>query len=203
MPNVPNLPGVPALTSFASTVIALLTGDLVPPIVGAQRSVWGVFSDGFNVIDADSVIDFELKQDNQISNYPVEKGAFVSYDKIQLPTEIRIRFAQGGTLTDRQDFLESIDAVMNTTDLYDVVTPEATYLGYNFIHRDFRRTSRAGLGLIVVDLWLEEVRETSTATFTNTQTPAIAGQQGNGTAQPQPPSAAVQQNFSNGTWGYL
>jgi hypothetical protein len=203
MPDVPNLPGVPALTSFSAAVIALLTADLVPPIVGAAAPRWGVFLDGVNVIDAESVIDFELKQDNPISTYPVEQGAFVSYDKVQMPTEIRVRFAQGGSLTDRQNFLDSIDAVMNTTDLYDVVTPEATYLSYNFIHRDFRRTSKAGLGLIVVDLWLEEVRVTSAATFTNTQSPTVSGQQGNGTAQPSAPSAAVQQNFDSGAWGYL
>ena len=106
----------------------------------------------------------------------------------------------GGSIANRQAFLASIDAVMNTTDLYDVVTPETVYTGYNFTHRDLDRTSDKGNGLITVNLWLIEIRETSTATFSNTQQPAEAGQQNSGNVQPQPTTSYIDQNFSNGNW---
>lgn len=185
MANVPHVPGVPALPSYSSGVISLLTRDLVSLLLGGIGIQWGIFRSGIPVIFADSTVSFELKQDFPISDYPVEDGGFQSYDKVQLPTDIRIRMATGGSVARRQAFLATIEAVMNTTDLYDVLTPETVYLGYNFVHRDFRRTAQNGLGLIVVDLWLTEVRVTSTATFTNTKQPGDAGSQSIGHVQPQ------------------
>lgn len=196
MPNVPNLPGVPPLASFSSTTFDLLTSDVITALTGAALPVWGIYLDGEPVIAADNTIDFEFKQDNPISNYPVEQGGFQTYDKVQLPADIRMRFSAGGSETNRQDFLSSIDAVMNTTDLYDVVTPEVVYTSYNFTHRDFKRTSQNGVGLITVDLWLEEVRVSAPATFSNTQQPSEASQQGNGNVQAQTPPQAVETKVS-------
>jgi len=103
--------------------------------------------------------------------------------------------------------------VMNTTDLYDVVTPEQTLTSYNFTHRDWRRMARNGVGLIQVDLWLTEVRTTSTTTFSsstssmpqgtnlqNTQQPGDAAQIGNGNVPPQDANLYIQQQFSSGSW---
>lgn len=201
MPNVPNVPGVPPLSSYIPNSIALLTQDLISFLIGGTAQQWGIFLDGESVIAADNTISFEYKQDFPVSDYRVEQGGFQSYDKVQLPGDIRMRFSCGGSVSDRQDFLASIDAVMNTTDLYDVLTPEEVYLSYNFVHRDInKRTASNGVGLVVVDLWLTEIRESSTATFSNTQQPGDAGKQNTGNVQPQAPSTAVQQNFSNGTW---
>jgi|GEM_PF-2601551 len=214
MPNVPNAPGVPPLSSFVTTALALLTDDLIPPLFGASPTVWGVFLNGEAVIESDNTISVEFVQDFPISNYPVEQGAFLSYDKVQLPATIRVRVSAGGSESNRQAFLASIDAVMNTTDLYDVVTPEQTFTSYNFTHRDWRRMARNGVGLIQVDLWLTEVRTTSTTTFSssstssmpqgtnlqNTQQPGDAAQIGNGNVQPQDANLYIQQQFSSGSW---
>ena len=196
MANVPNVAGVPPLASFAEDVVGLLVADAIGLLLGSSTPQWGIFLDGLPVIAAENTISFEYKQDFPVSDYPVEDGGFQSYDKVQLPGDIRMRFSCGGSVEDRQNFLASIDAVMNTTDLYDVVTPEAVYLSYNFVHRDFRRTAQNGVGLIVVDIWLTEIRVTSTATFTNTQQPGNAGQQNIGNQQPQTPDATFDQRFS-------
>jgi hypothetical protein len=182
---VPKVPGVPALASFATDAIALLTSDLVSGLLGAVEPQWGIFLDGVNVLAADNTVTFSLRQDLPISDYPTENGGFQTYNKVQLPTDIRMRFSAGGDDAARQAFLDSIDAVMNTVDLYDVVTPEKTFVNYNFTHRDFDRAADQGVGLIVVDLWLQEVRTTATSSFSNTQQPGIAGQQSAGAVQPQ------------------
>jgi hypothetical protein len=193
MPNVPNVPGVPRLTSFSSGTVALLVADVVAAIA-AVTSVprWGVLLAGVPVIDADSFVSLGLRQDFPVSDYQVEKGAFQSYNKVQLPTEIRVRYSAGGSDASRQAFLNSIDAVMNTVDLYDVLTPERLYTGYNFTHRDFERTAKNGVGLITVDLWLTQIREGATATFSSTQRPGQAAQQGVGAVQPQATSPTSQ-----------
>lgn len=196
MANVPNVPGVPPLPNYGANNIELLAADLISTFGSLFGSPWGVFLNGFPVIEADNTVSFELKQDSPISDYQVEPNGFQSYDKIQLPSEIRVQMSAGGDDTNRQNFLESIAAVMNTVDLYDVVTPEEVYQSYNFTHRDFRRSAQNGVGLITVDLWLKEVRVSSTATFQNTQQPGDAGQKGGGNVQPQTPSQAVQADVS-------
>lgn len=200
MANVPKVPGVPSLGAYAASLITLLIDDVINLVIGGSENVWGIYLDGDRVIEADSLAAFDLRQDNPISDYQVEDGGFQSYDKVQLPTEIRVRVACGGDIAARQTFLQSIDAVMNTTDLYDVVTPEAVYPSYNFTHRDFRRSGDQGNGLIVVDLWLTQVRESAQASFTNTQTPGGAGQQNSGNVQPQTPSGTISNGFSDGNF---
>lgn len=185
MPNIPNVPGVPSLTSYLASAVTLLVADtigLISSILFGPQ--WGIFLNGVPVLVADSTVSFEFRQDFPISDYPTEQGGFQSYNKVQLPADIRMRVAAGGSEFKRQAFLDSIDRVINTTDLYDVVTPEKVYLSYCFTHRDFRRSATNGVGLIIVDLWLTEVRVSSAATFTNTQQPGNAGAQALGNVQP-------------------
>lgn len=197
MPFVPNLPGVPALTSFAPiSSLSVLASDAVSALINFLFPQWGIFLFGIPVLFYDSQVSFEYRQDWPISNYPVEQGGFQSYDKARLPSEIRIRLSAGGSVFNRQAFLATIDAVMNTTDLYDVVTPEQVFLSYNFTHRDLVRTADQGVGLIVVDLWLTEVIETSTALFQNTQAPGQAGQFGAGQSSPTPPTSSEQSSIT-------
>lgn len=195
MPNIPNLPGVPNLSSYSASTIILMTADILRFFGVPSVPQWGIFRSGIPVLVADSVVSFEIKQDFSISDYPVEQGSFQSYNKVQLPTDIRVQLACGGDDAKRQAFLYAIDAVINTTDLYDVVTPERVYVGYNFSHRDFRRNAKNGVGLLLVDLWMTEIRQTGTATFTNTQQPGVAGAQATGNVQPQEPSPAFVQAF--------
>lgn len=173
----------------------VLVSDVISAILGASfQQQWGIFLDGEAVIAADNQISFEYKQEFPISTYPVEDGGFQSYDKVQLPAQIRCRFSAGGSVLNRQAFLSSIDDQMNTTDLYDVVTPETVYPGYNFTHREFPREAQS-VGLIVVDLWLTEIRQSATSEFQSTQQPGAAGQQSSGFVTAKPISSLESQQF--------
>lgn len=58
-----------------------------------------------------STIEFDFDQEWAIADYPIESGGFFSYDKVQLPFDIRVKLASGGTVTQRQAFLNSIFAI--------------------------------------------------------------------------------------------
>lgn len=192
MPQVPNVPGVPALSSYAEDDIALLFADVLTAIFDVLfPQQWGIFLDGVPVLSYDNQVNFGYSQDWKISTYPVEQGSFQTYDKIQLPSEIRCRFSAGASVTNRQEMLDSIDAVMNTTDLYDVVTPEEVYLGYNFMHRDYDRQAER-VGLIEIDVTLMEVLETATAQFQDTLDPTTSGQVGLGNVSADPTPGGTQ-----------
>jgi hypothetical protein len=74
---------------------------------------------------------------------------------------------KGGTKEARKRFLDSLDAIAETLTLYDIVTPEKTYLGVNVVRvENSRRGARGAYFLSEVDVYFREVR-TITATYTN------------------------------------
>lgn len=195
-PNVPIAPGVPALVrstlSAVPDVIQLLTGDAPSLFAGLEPSQWGLFLNGAPVVTAESVLSFEFKKSYEIASFQVEKGAFESYDKVQRPFDVRLRFSTGADAAARQELLATTDAAVNSLDLVDAVTPLKTYQSINPKYYSYRQTAVNGVGLLTVDVFCEEVRVTGTSSFTNAQqvgnpTPAAAS----GTANGQPVSASI------------
>src|SRR6185312_15922270 len=96
------------------------------------------------VIVPDTVPRFEYRGEARVSDYPVEQGAFASYNKVQVPFEIRMTMVCSGlnlvqkgaqavrdavglsigqNLMLRTDFLDTLDYMRLTTDLFVIVTP--------------------------------------------------------------------------------
>lgn len=200
MPNVPRAPGVPSLIGYAADALILLAADALSALLGFGSPRWGIYLDGALALEVNSFVSFDYKQDWAISDYPVEDGGFQSYDKVQLPFDVRVRVTSGGSAAERQALIDEVTDIANSLELYDVVTPERVYSSVNVSHFDIHRTATGGVGMIVCDIWFLEIRVTSTAAFTNTQQPGDAGQQNIGNVQPQAPESSVQQNFDNGNW---
>lgn len=188
-PFVPNVPGVPALLRDVLRPVEdviLMVEDTLDFLFGfGGGPEWGVFLDGQQIVAADSVVSLEFREAWVISDYPLEEGAFENYDKVQTPFAVKVRFAGGGDVSSRADFLDSISSVMGDLELYDVVTPEKVYTSVNFERQDYRRTATSGAGLISVDVWFTQVNVTAQAAFSDTQAPSGAGQTNAGTVQPQ------------------
>lgn len=163
MADIPNVAGVPALlTGFASAAssgnIGLMVSDLVSFAFGSVGDQWGIFQNGASVVSADNVLSVDFKRDWAIADYPLEGGKFETYGKVQIPFMPRVRFSAGGDMANRQALLDSIEAIAGDFLKYDVATPEKTYTNVNIHHYDYHRAANSGVGLIVVDVWLQEVR---------------------------------------------
>lgn len=172
---------------------------------------WGLFEEGKSQIEADNVIGFEYRQDWVVADFPLEDGAFESYDKVETPFDARIQFSCGGSLEARTGFLASIAAIAGNLKLYDAVTPVKTYSSVNVVHFDYKQTAQNGVGLMVVDVFLEQIRNTAEASFstasssdeppTPTKTPApkaasAAPQKNGGTKQPQAIKKSDQSSYA-------
>lgn len=197
MASVPLTSDDPSVTQFVST---------------AQ---WGLYKDGKPVIAADTVTALGLKATSEVSNYPLEPGAATinqnlplsvqSYNKVQLPFSGRVKFSTGGSQSDRVDFLNSVEAAKQSLDLYDLVMPEKTYPSVNVTDYEFDRRAAAGLGLLSVDIAVEEIRITAAATFTNVKNPVSASPVNDGVApiSPAPPDQVTKiQSRMNGGGGW-
>ena len=183
--SVPNVPGVPAVV-FAPVIGLInqfLTGDTLGLFPGASNPGWGIYSGGSAVVHAETVLTFDYRQQWAIADYPIEGGSFESYDKVATPFDARFRFATGGSETQRQELLSSIKSIAGNTQLYTVVTPEAVYQNVNITHYDYSRAAQNGLGLIVVDVWAQEIRVAASGGTFSTQDPTSAPQVNGGSVQ--------------------
>jgi hypothetical protein len=227
MAAVPNVPGVPILPSYSIEETTLLFSDAALVIARALQPQWGIYQNnqaiiassvaaqlglgsllsaansitslfGFNATSNFSVVDFDYKQEWTVSTYPVEQGGFQSYDKVQLPFDVKMRVAAGGSQSNRQALLDTITSIANSITLYDVYTPEEFYANCSVTHVDYKRTAQNGVGLILADIWLMEIRNTSTTTYGNTSTPAIAGQQNSGSVGTTSPTSSQETGVASG-----
>lgn len=209
-PLVPKVPGVPALArnasnsgSFAKTIIGVigsLTGDFdflnsdgpgVSSLTQAPR--WGLFDEsGAQIITPDSFLGLDTLKEYRVSDYPIEEGGFESYNKVEVPFVGKVIFAKGGDEASRTQFLTECQDAAKSLDLYTLVTPEISYPKVNVTHVDYRRTSTNGVTMLTVEIWVEEIRNTVTATFSNTQAPEGAAVVNDGGVQPKTPSPAIQ-----------
>lgn len=185
-PNVPNVPGVPAVPRLAgalSAVVQLLTADSQSLFAGLDGPVWGLFLNNAPVVTAETVVSFDFKKGSTITSAPIEGGGFESYNKVRKPFDVRIRFATGGSASDRAALLATVDEVCDSLDLVDAVTPETIYPSVNPLYYDYRRTAEKGLTLLQVDVFCEQVRVRASSTFTTTNTgaPAAASSSATGT----------------------
>lgn len=196
-PNVPFAAGVPAVLrnpfSASQSPQSLLTGDSpsVSNIANTGVSQWGIFDQSnTQVIVPDSFKSLSYKHGWRIPNYPMEQGAFQSYNKVQMPYEPRVVFTKGGTVADKNTFLEELETIADSIDLYSVVTPEYTYTNVSVEHIDYQRTATNGASLLTVEISLQEIRITTPGAFSNTAAPSGADVTNDGTVQTGSPNSA-------------
>jgi hypothetical protein len=190
MPNVPQVPGVPNLSSYASNAVTLIVADAVSFLFGGgAQDRWGVFQDGAVAFDYDSFNGLSFRKDFVVADYPVEapgsgqSSGFMSYDKVEMPFECRVRLISGGSEADREALLVQVENAAQTLDLFDVVTPERLYEDCNIVRYSYERTAVDGVGVIKIDVTFQQIRTSETSAFSNTKQPGSAAQVGGGTVQ--------------------
>lgn len=194
-PNVPKLPGVPQLNrsnSFPAGPPPALSGVIaVGRLLQAflAKPVWGIYANdpprtatvpdddiptvtvranSNPLVRPDNIRRFNYKNEWNVSDFPVQEGGFGSYNKVNNPFEIQLRLTKGGSLKDRTTFLNQIEAIAGTTDLYKILTPEKTYLSVNVTRWELTREEEKGAYFLAeVDISLREIRFVA-AEYTNT-----------------------------------
>lgn len=200
IPGVPLLPlgaAAPAVTLIASEAISSLLWQAAqsPP-------AWGVFDgQGNQVLFPDSVLEFSNRQEYEISNFPVQAGSFASYNKVIRPFEVQLRFSKAGTQDDRSAFLQALDALASSLDLYTITTPERVYLNVNLERYEvIRRGAKGAYFLTEVDAYFLQILEvqpqytTTAVQLPNAQSDAAQPTSNVGNVQPQTPSSQETQD---------
>ena len=198
-PSVPNSPGVPLIPRIpsASTVGTSLLGAAVGALWSAlqQETNWGIWDKkkGKYLGDVSTVSGFlgglldsiglgstlstnsvDFSQETKISETPIEKGSFASYNKVQIPANPVVTLCLTGSEDNRKNFLQAIQDACLSTDLYDVYTPEKTYTDYSIERYRYERRAERGKTLMVVEISLKEIRQV-TAKYKDSKDPKDPG----------------------------
>ena len=126
---------------------------------------------GADVFTPTSWISVERLSDAAISNAPVEKGSFSSYNKVRRPADLRVIFTLEGwtgytgavaNLTNlstlsRQTLINTLDVMMASANTYDIETPDTTYTSYDLVHYGYKTTAASGVTLLTVEAYFQEV----------------------------------------------
>ena len=226
-PNVPNYPGVPQLmrpidAAVAQVPVLAIGLGSFANILGQslqQTPQWGIFDAqgnqlGINsnttpsilsVLEGSSVptlstYGFDFVKEMVVSGFPTEGGGFANYNKVEQPATPVVTLILDGSSGYRTNFLNAIDAACKSTNLYSVVTPEVTYVGYTMERYTYARRAQRGASLIIVDISMKESRSVM-ATFTTSivapQNPTSTPQVNNGMTQPTTPDTSTLQKLSN------
>lgn len=213
-PSVPKLPGVPSIPRSASFPPIVRAGlGIVQGLLWRMfqvQSKWGIFdvtgkplgdpekftgilgsaaeSIGLGATLSTGAV--EYSKETRISDFPVERGSFASYNKVEMPSNPVVTMCFQGSESERRAFLDAIDEACKSTDIYDVITPEVQYLGYSLERYNYSRRSEKGATLLIVEITLKEIREVVSSYSASAQVKepkdvAATPQEDTGKVQPQ------------------
>lgn len=206
-PSVPNYPGVPAIPRTAPGVPSIdISIGVGPELVSVSQlePQWGIYTQDENLIYTPtdggtlSVLSFGFERSMQVSDFPIEANntnqgaAFASFNKVFIPSNPVLTLALSGTELEKTAFLTAIDTACQSTDLYNVYTPDAEYSsrvnGACTIERySYQRTATHGATMLNVEVSLKQVLQV-TAALTNVPAGTT------GITSPQSPSATSATN---------
>lgn len=186
-----NADGSPTLLQGPAhiTDLQLAKTDSTDSRFQSVSDAWGIYLNGARVMEADTVLGIEYRHESRVANFPMEQGAFSSYDKVEMPFGVRVRLAKGGTETERSDFLAEVETARSSLNLYDVASPEYAFLGTSLTALSYSRHATNGAGLLVVELTFEEIRQTAVSKFApaTVKSPGAADPTPGGAPQPTKP----------------
>lgn len=187
-PDVPDVPGVPPVLRGISSAVQAFSSlaasvDQLAAAFGLSLD-WGIYTAfGTPAVTADNVMAVEVDQEYAVSDFPLEQGAFSTYNKVRKPKQYRVVLTRGGSDSDRASFLRAVDAACASMSLFIVSTPEVMYPSVTLERYNYRRESKNGATLLTVEISALEVRLTAVDQFTNTQAPGGASAVNTGAVQ--------------------
>ena len=164
----PNLPGVPPRKSTTIATAATLAAPAINLLLDLLKPKWLILNaDGHTVALApDSFLGIDYKAESNVSTYPIEQGAFNSYNKVKSPFNAIIKVSKGSSLNmlgnnsnakSRSDFIATLESMADDRYTYIIKTPEKTYTNVNLVGHDYRRGADSGSGILIVNLHFVQI----------------------------------------------
>ncbi|WAT10155.1 hypothetical protein [Rouxiella badensis] len=159
-----------SLTSILSSV--LKPGySITVATVDSNSSFKASFTANTEVFTPTSWVGFERSSDAAVSNAPIQKGSFTSYNKVRRPGDIRLTFTLEGwtgysgaipnltnlTTLSREKLINLLDMMIASANTYTIETPDTTFGSCDLVHYDYQMKEGRGVTLMIVNAYFQEV----------------------------------------------
>ena len=115
--------------------------------------------------------EFSPRYETQVSDYPVEQGAFALYNKVRRPMTVRVTMIKTGSDLARFAWLAAIEQAEanNPLQLYTLVSPQGVFVDYTLTGLSYDTRRDKGSNLLYLELQFTQVQQivSSTGQFTN------------------------------------
>lgn len=159
--------GLNVLSSIASRL----------PKLNPPRPIYAILdSDSFVPLTVpDSWGEFAPRYESQISDYPVEQGAFAAYNKVRRPTGVTVTLVKTGSDVARFLWLSAIEQseLQSPNRLFTLISPQAIYVGYTIVGMSYETRQDRGSNMLHLTLQFSQVPQiaSSDASKSNTKAP--------------------------------
>jgi hypothetical protein len=123
----------------------------------------------------DSWGEFTPVYDSQVSDYPVEKGAFAVYNKVRRPIGVTVTLVKTGSDVARLTWLAAIQQseLQAPTRLFTLISPQSVYVDYTITGMSFETRQARGSNMLYLTVRFMEIAQipSSDDTKTNVQEP--------------------------------
>lgn len=151
---------------------------------------WGIYytEDGSEALTFDSFVGLTVKFESNTATDPIERGGFAAYNKVGSPAQLGVVIAKSGTPSELQETIDTVDELIASVDLLDIITPEMTYTEFSLTGADYDRKNENGVGRLLLSLTFVQIQQIETE-YSNEALPP---------QQEQPKNAADTKNKSTG-----
>jgi len=116
--------------------------------------------------------EFSPRYEAQVSDYPVETGAFAVYNKVRRPTGVSVTMVKTGSDVARFAWLAAIQQLEaeNPTQLYTLVSPQGVYVDYTLTGLSYETRQDRGTNILYLTLQFVQVQQiaSSAGVYPNT-----------------------------------
>lgn len=154
-----------------------------------QYDPLGVFPARWTILneEAEEAFDFDvffrqnIKSESKVTQMAVEQGSFVDYNIVKTPLLSNCVLVKQGFPQDLRVYVDALLALVDSTDLVSIITPEKEYLNMKLIKCEIDRTTDNGVDTIYADCSFIEIRQV-TSQYTNAR---VARKVSRGRQQPK------------------
>lgn len=167
-----------------------------------QSSKWRFVNEqGANVLPDAAVFQVSVTSGGKVVSEPIEKGSFMTYNKVNSPLEINADISFSGTNAYLQSVISMIEALKTAVSYFSIVTPVYEYEHMTLQNYDYSLNATDGLGVLHINAQFIEIREVdvayssidiNTITAADAKNPSDASKRNTGTTTTRNPTAEEQ-----------
>lgn len=168
LPSIPSLPSVniPKVVSFVKSpaavlnVVSLIAKYL--PKLNPPRPIYAILNKETQIplTIPDSWLEINpLIAEYQVSDYPIEDGAFATYNKVRRPSLMGATMVKEGSDLERATWLEAIRQQLQSdpTALYNIITPQGIFPNQTLVGLALQTRPDRGSNMLYLELKFSEV----------------------------------------------